>query len=38
MGSLKDPLIQIQTDGGTIKETDQMGREKFWEDIGRAND
>jgi hypothetical protein len=38
MDSLKDPLIQIQTDGGTIKETDQMGREKFWEDIGRAND
>jgi hypothetical protein len=30
--------IQIQTDGGTIKETDQMGREKFWEDIGRPND
>jgi hypothetical protein len=38
MDSLKNPLIQIQTDGGTIKETDQMGREKFWEDIGRAND
>jgi hypothetical protein len=38
MDRLKDPLIQIQTDGGTIKETDQMGREKFWEDIGRAND
>jgi hypothetical protein len=24
-----------ETDGGTIKEIDQMGREKFWEDIGR---
>ena len=29
---------QIQTDGGQIKETDQMGREKFWEDLGRPND
>ena len=29
---------EIQTDGGVIKETDQMGREKFWEDIGRPND
>jgi hypothetical protein len=38
MDNLKDPLIQIQTDGGTIKETDQMGREKFWEDLGRPNE
>lgn len=29
---------EIQTDGGTIKETDNIGREKFWEDIGRPND
>lgn len=29
---------QIETDGGQIKETDAMGREKFWEDIGRPND
>jgi hypothetical protein len=29
---------EIQTDGGKIKETDQIGREKFWEDIGRPND
>jgi hypothetical protein len=28
----------IETDGGTIKETDAMGREKFWEDLGRPND
>ena len=24
---------EINTDGGTIKETDAAGREKFWEDI-----
>jgi len=30
--------IQINTDGGQIKETDAMGREKFWEDLGRPND
>ena len=28
----------INTDGGQIKETDAMGREKFWEDLGRPND
>ena len=28
----------IETDGGQIIETDQMGREKFWEDLGRPND
>jgi len=28
----------IETDGGQIKETDSMGREKFWEDLGRPND
>jgi len=27
-----------QTDGGTIPETDAMGREKFWEDMGRPNE
>ena len=26
------------TDGGTIPETDAMGREKFWEDMGRPNE
>ena len=29
---------KLETDGGQIKETDAMGREKFWEDIGRPND
>jgi len=38
MDNSKDLLIHIQTDGGTIKETDQMGREKFWEDLGRPDD
>lgn len=26
---------EIATDGGEIKETDAMGREIFWIDIGR---
>jgi hypothetical protein len=34
----KEPSEKIQTDGGQIKETDAMGREKFWLDIGRPND
>ena len=38
MKELKKPSEQIETDGGTIKETDAMGREKFWEDLGRPND
>jgi len=36
MENLNQPLIQ--TDGSQIKETDQMGREKFWEDMGRPDD
>ena len=28
----------IETDGGQIVETDAMGREKFWEDLGRPDD
>lgn len=36
MNESKEPLIQ--TDGGAIKETDAMGREKFWEDLGRPED
>jgi len=32
------PSTQIKTDGGEINETDQMGREKFWEDLGRPED
>jgi len=31
-------IKQLETDGGQIKETDAMGREKFWEDLGRPND
>jgi len=38
METSKEPSIQINTDGGQIIETDQMGREKFWEDLGRPND
>jgi len=38
MTELKKQSENIQTDGGQIKDTDQMGREKFWEDIGRPND
>ena len=38
MDNSRDPLIHTQTDGGAIKETDQMGREKFWEDLGRPDD
>jgi hypothetical protein len=38
MEKSKEPSIQINTDGGVIKETDQMGREKFWEDLGRPDD
>jgi len=29
---------ETETESERIKETDQMGREKFWEDIGRPND
>jgi len=36
MNESKEPLIQ--TDGGQIKETDAMGREKFSEDLGRPDD
>ena len=36
MENLNQP--SIQTDGGTIKETDSMGREIFWEDIGRPDE
>ena len=30
--------VSIETDGGQIKEIDSMGREKFWEDLGRPNE
>ncbi len=29
MTQLENPFKDIQTEGGTIKETDAMGREKF---------
>ena len=35
MNEWKNQLEVIQTDGDQIQETDAMGREKFWEDIGR---
>ena len=35
---LNDIPNKIETNGGQIKETDAMGREKFWEDIGRKDD
>jgi hypothetical protein len=38
MENLKNLLTEIQTDGENIKETDAMGREKFWEDLGRPDD
>jgi len=38
MTTLENKSNDIQTDGGKIKEIDQMGREKFWEDLGRPND
>lgn len=28
---------QVKTDGDPIPETDAMGREKFWEDLGRPD-
>ena len=31
-------IASTETDGGQIKETDAMGREKFWEDLGRPDD
>jgi len=34
----KDTPNKIETDGGVIKETDAMGREIFWQDMGRPND
>ena len=39
MSLLKNLLNQeVPTDGGQIKETDSMGREIFWLDIGRPNE
>ena len=38
MDILKKPLIEVWTDGGKMIEIDNMGREKFWEDLGRPNE
>ena len=38
MEESKNWLKSIPTDGEPIIETDSMGREKFWEDLGRPND
>lgn len=40
MSEWKNPseISEVLIDGGRIKETDAMGREKFWEDLGRPND
>ena len=38
MTQSEKPSTDIQTDGGTVHETDAMGREKFWEDLGRPDD
>ena len=37
MENSKNLLTEIPTNGGKIIETDQMGREKFWEDLGRPD-
>ena len=37
MEDSKNLLTEIPTNGGKIIETDQMGREKFWEDLGRPD-
>jgi len=36
MENLSQPSIQKDSD--SLKETDAMGREKFWEDLGRPDD
>ena len=33
MTQLESPFKEIQTESVTIKETDAMGREKFWENL-----
>jgi hypothetical protein len=30
--------VKVLRDGEPMVETDAMGREKFWEDLGRADD
>ena len=38
MTQLENPFKDFQNESGDIKDTDAMGREKFWEDLGRPND
>jgi len=33
-----DDFRELMNESGNIPETDAMGREKFWEDIGRQDD
>ena len=38
MTQLENSFKDIQNESTPIKETDAMGREKFWEDLGRQSD
>ena len=38
MTQLENPFKDFQNESGAIKDTDAMGREKFWEDLGRPSD
>ena len=38
MTQLENSFKDIKTESTPIKETDAMGREKFWEDLGRQSD
>ena len=38
MTQLENSFKDIQTESTPIKDTDAMGREKFWEDLGRQSD
>lgn len=38
MNKSEKPSTEIKVDGEQIQEIDAMGREKFWEDLGRKDD
>ena len=38
MTQSEKPLPKSQSESGPIKETDAMGREIFWNDLGRLSD
>ena len=38
MTQSEKPLPESQSESGPIKETDAMGREIFWNDLGRPSD